>query len=76
MRGTQLRLLLWGFALQCLYLLSDLGDGDFFDLTFGHSDNLRILEECLEFSAMACYLSAFMLILLHAVRPAEAPSAG
>ncbi len=63
-RGLPLGLLATGFLLQCLYLLSDLGDGDFFDVTFGNPDALRVAEECLEFSAMACYLAAFMLILL------------
>jgi|GEM_PF-5072674 len=75
-RGLPLSLLIAGFFLQCLYLLSDLGDGDFFDVRFGHPDVLRVVEECLEFSAMACYLAAFMLILLGSVRLAPAAPRG
>jgi hypothetical protein len=66
-RGAPLALLITGFAIHCLYLLSDLGDGDFFDITFGNPDGLRILEEVLEFSAMSAYLSAFVLVLLRHV---------
>ncbi|MFN0194503.1 MAG: hypothetical protein ACKVP5_21440 [Aestuariivirga sp.] len=66
-RGAPLALLIIGFVIHCLYLLSDLGDGDFLDLTFGNPDGLRILEEVLEFSAMSAYLAAFVLVLLRHV---------
>lgn len=67
LRSTPLYLLIAGFVIHCLYLLSDLGDGDFFDVTMGNPDRLRVVEECLEFSAMGCYLAAFILILLAAL---------
>jgi hypothetical protein len=73
-RGTPLLLLAAGFVLHCLYLLSDLGDGDFFDITFGNPDGLRIAEEVLEFSAMGFYLSAFVLILIGTATGAAAPA--
>ena len=67
LRGAPLHLLATGFVIHTLYLLSDLGDGDFFDIRFGNADGLRIAEECLEFSAMGCYLAAFVMILLGAI---------
>lgn len=66
-RRAPLALLIIGFALHCIYLMTDLGDGDFFDITFGNSDRLRVTEELFEFAAMNAYLSAFVLFLLRAV---------
>ena len=62
-----LRLIVAGYTTQLLYLISDLGDGDFFDLTFGHLDALRYVEEYLELLAMSFYFAAFMLVLLQEI---------
>lgn len=74
--GRPLYLLIAGFVVHCLYLLSDLGDGDFFDVTLGNPDALRVIEECLEFTAMSFYLAAFVLILLQTLSPRAAPDRG
>lgn len=73
-RGTPLRLLVAGYAVQFAYLMSDLGDGDFFDIRFGHRDVLRIVEEGLEFSAMSMYFIAFMFILFDKLHEGHGPS--
>jgi hypothetical protein len=58
--------------------LSDVrhGDGDFFDIRFGHPDVLRWIEEYLEISAMSFYFAAFMLILVNELQPGPPARAG
>jgi hypothetical protein len=73
-RGAPLVLLAVGFLVHCLYLMSDLGDGDFFDVTFGNPDGLRVVEEILEFTAMGFYLSAFALVLIGVAAGQAAPA--
>ena len=76
LRGLCRRLLIIGYALQFAYLMSDMGDGDFFDIRFGHRDVLRWIEEYLEVSAMSFYFAAFMLILVNELRPGPLARAG
>ncbi len=73
LRGRALRFLLLGFAVHVLYLLSDLGDGDFFTIALP-IDTLRWIEEYLEVTAMCCYFVAFVTIVVNAKQPLAAPA--
>jgi hypothetical protein len=83
-RGTPYWLLLCGYLFHLAYLLSDLGDGDFFQIRYVDDQSLRGIEEALEFTAMLLYLPAFLLVALEEFalgprrniqddRPREAP---
>lgn len=58
--------LLTGFGLHTLYLLTDLGDGDFFTIPVAEP-TLKWTEELLELFAMQAYLVAVVLIVLAAI---------
>jgi hypothetical protein len=72
-KGLPRTLLLIGFGFHFIYLMSDLGDGDFFNITFGYPDVLRWLEEYLEVTAMSFYFSGFALILEGEMRLGSVP---
>jgi hypothetical protein len=74
LRGRALRFLMAGFAVHILYLLSDMGDGDFFSIAL-ELDTLRWIEEYLEVTAMCCYFVAFVTIVVEARRSAPVVSA-
>lgn len=64
-RGAKTSLFV-GISLHTAYLLSDLGDGDFFDIPVSESA-LAWAEEILEFLAMQAYLVAVVLVVVSAV---------
>jgi hypothetical protein len=82
--GRPFWLLLTGFAFHLAYLLSDLGDGDFFQISYVEHQSLQGIEEALEYTAMLFYFSAFVLIALaefaarkpaqQAAKPLHAPA--
>ena len=66
-RGAKVSLLC-GIALQTAYLVSDLGDGEFFQLPISEPV-LKWVEEILELLAMQAYLVAVMLIVVTTIAP-------
>jgi len=59
-----IRILSLGYLVQILWILDDMGDGDFYRLPFSlHA--LRYCEEFLELLSMAIYLLGFQALLAH-----------
>ena len=66
-RGAKISLLC-GIALQTAYLVTDLGDGEFFQLPIAEPV-LKWVEEILELLAMQAYLVAIVLIVVTTLAP-------
>lgn len=62
-----------GFAWHTLYILVEIGDGEFFQLPFAN-ERLKAAEEVLELLFLACYMFGFAVRYLASLRPAVAGS--